>query len=263
MGFQFSSVCLPILLAAVCSANHQHAISHKSPGQITSECQQYLRSPDSECEHRCGFILTRNWDTCVGSVNGPTPWEQQYAYEKCRDLRKSECMIERFQNTGSEDVCQRGNVTFDCLQEEIGPLDFSQVHFVRNSWLHTKQIVKDCVDIHQIPVQDLQSIADNGFGGFEAGRCLLRCFALRSGYFQNNHGPKLDRLETQFVGSVLFRDRYRPTKQLCLADFVDQCYGCVVPNTNCTIVSNFIGSCFADDIQADASRAIWEQVYES
>ncbi|XP_038106233.1 general odorant-binding protein 45-like [Culex quinquefasciatus] len=181
---------------AVIVTGSQHSASFKSIRSADRECSQF--SGDQSCTARCRGLVTRFWNDTTGLPDATiTRFFAPRGCSYCRGESSTEqCLGDVNVRIRDGDRCARAEQAVKCYDQRCRDSEQKFIPFTDFEQLETLQ---KCVDILQLSPGIVKELSCNGMLSRPEGRCLLRCFMIRSGLYSDAEGPILDRVNVQCV----------------------------------------------------------------
>lgn len=243
-------------LCVTAFAINPHNAVFKSPLKARAECVKYrnarnttligspLRSDEeSTCVCRCELIKLGLWDSCRGH-QPEVPSDQYYdpdPEDRCYRERLRQCLGERL--TPGKDQCSKAFVYYKCYNDQYGTVFLDRVGYVPSGQLKHEQMLRDCAEMLQLSKKDLKTIAENPLYAVESGKCLIRCFLIREGLYNDHCGFSEDRVFAQFAKKN-DRENFLKRLQYCYDRLKSELWD------HCTLATRLVQDCLDENATA-------------
>ncbi|XP_062558066.1 general odorant-binding protein 45-like [Armigeres subalbatus] len=208
------SVALVILTLLASTANcHQHKIVQKSLSGTNVECLRY--GPPWDCVARCQTLLTRDWVDSTGMRSAYDRFYQPDPNDQCNLNRMWRCLNSSLSAASPDQVCLRTEKTIQCYLDQYGEVIQNQSRYVAPSRLQETQIFIECGAMLGISPQRVLEVLNKGEFELPEVSCLVRCFLVRSGLYNDESGLALERF---YVACGGYDDEFYLNVKLCIAN---------------------------------------------
>ncbi|XP_029730939.2 general odorant-binding protein 45-like [Aedes albopictus] len=184
-----------LLLIGQITAADRHSSRFKSIHSTDDECSQYLSQYSEHCSTRCRSVLQRFWNTQRGLGISITQFYQPDPEDKCYLNRTVRCL----RRVSSTETCERVDQYVQCFKDQYGMQDTKTARFIPFTSIQHAGILMECAALLGISQDSLKQAAENGTE-LPQRACLLRCFLIRQGLYNDEGGFDLERLEMQCGG---------------------------------------------------------------
>ncbi|KFB46367.1 hypothetical protein ZHAS_00014358 [Anopheles sinensis] len=213
-GWLFYGELVLLVAATFVAGFSEHSLVAKSFVQAQQECVEYLNIPkhrlyqyliynypndaQTKCMIRCVGLNLKWWDAdvvlrreVIGQFFLPD------GSDAANQERTNACILRRTA-PGEPGSCGHAFEIFQCYLEQFGEL----LNCPKQVPLEDTQLaeaVHFCLGVNEVTLDEFANYTTEAdFSATDASRCLLRCFAIRAGFYSDQHGPYQKRYEVQF-----------------------------------------------------------------
>ncbi|XP_001651313.2 general odorant-binding protein 45-like [Aedes aegypti] len=219
--FKLTSFILTLFATnVICS---RHKIVQKSLAGTGIECQQY--DPPWNCAVRCQTLLTRDWVDSTGMQSPYDRFFQPDPNDQCYMNRTQRCLLDKQLTVPRNKLCLRADSSVQCFLIQSGQVIMDQPKFVAPSRLLENQIFLECGTMLGFSRQRIWEILYKGEFTLPEISCLVRCFLIRSGLYDDKSGLNLERF---YVACGGYDDAFYHNVTKCIANVeaAGQCDKC-------------------------------------